>query len=523
MVKVLVVEDEASIREMIALNLRLAGMEAVEADSAEAALPLLEQRPGCDAAILDVMLPGMNGFSLCETIRRTDQKIGIIILSAKGQEQDKIRGLSIGADDYMTKPFSVSELLARVEALCRRVGRSAGNDAGENALSSLVSGSFVLDENRRVLLKAGKPIELTQVEFQIMELFFRNPGVALVRERILKGVWGENYFGDVKIVDVNIRRLRMKVEDEPSHPTHILTGGAMATGGRSKPLSQSRTALPAAPLSVLACHLPRPGESFLSGEPLAGRETDTKPKNFLKRKMPGPAIKGGKLERRKMPMRSGITRRWLRGNLLLTVLLLVLVEGMFLYSYTRSYYNGVQQTMVRRFSSITGQLKMYTGDTAQKASASRSVALRRMVEQFSDKDKYEFMLLDSYGGVIASSSGTDAEGIVTQSDFEQAQDAVDGMGVALYKTQSGEQVMSVCYLVPYAAEDVAAMRLVTSMTLVTRQLKNAIAVSAVIVLAILVFTVMSGLYFVRSIVVPLGQVERTAASIARGSWMSACP
>ena len=216
MVKVLVVEDEASIREMIALNLRLAGMEAVEADSAEAALPLLEQRPGCDAAILDVMLPGMNG-------RRTDQKIGIIILSAKGQEQDKIRGLSIGADDYMTKPFSVSELLARVEALCRRVGRSASAEAGEQAPASLVSGSFVLDENRRVLLKAGKPIELTQVEFQIMELFFRNPGVALVRERILKGVWGENYFGDVKIVDVNIRRLRMKVEDEPSHPAHILT------------------------------------------------------------------------------------------------------------------------------------------------------------------------------------------------------------------------------------------------------------------------------------------------------------
>ena len=149
MVKVLVVEDEASIREMIALNLRLAGMEAVEADSAEAALPLLEQRPGCDAAILDVMLPGMNGFSLCETIRRTDQKIGIIILSAKGQEQDKIRGLSIGADDYMTKPFSVSELLARVEALCRRVGRSASTAAGEQAPVSLVSGSFVLDENRR--------------------------------------------------------------------------------------------------------------------------------------------------------------------------------------------------------------------------------------------------------------------------------------------------------------------------------------------------------------------------------------
>ncbi len=223
MVKVLVVEDETSIREMIAFNLRRAGMEVLEADSAEVALPLLEEKPGCDAAILDVMLPGMNGFSLCETIRRTDQRIGIIILSAKGQEQDKIRGLSIGADDYMTKPFSVSELMARVEALCRRVSRTSGSTEEKSASASLVSGDFVLDENRRVLLKAGKPIELTQVEFQIMELFFRNPGIAMVREKILKGVWGENYYGDVKIVDVNIRRLRMKVEDEPSHPTHILT------------------------------------------------------------------------------------------------------------------------------------------------------------------------------------------------------------------------------------------------------------------------------------------------------------
>lgn len=223
MVKVLIVEDEASIREMIALNLRMAGMEALEAASAEEALALLEQQPGCSAAILDVMLPGMNGFSLCETIRRTDQQIGIIILSAKGQEQDKIRGLSIGADDYMTKPFSVSELLARVGALCRRVGRTAPAQEPEENPIVLVSGEFVLDQNRRVLLKRGQPIELTQVEFQIMELFFRNPGTALVREKILKGVWGENYFGDVKIVDVNIRRLRMKVEDEPSHPAHILT------------------------------------------------------------------------------------------------------------------------------------------------------------------------------------------------------------------------------------------------------------------------------------------------------------
>ncbi len=220
--RVLVVEDEDSIRELIALNLRMADYEVLEAESAEKALALLGSEGGCDAAVLDVMLPGMNGFSLCEAIRRDDANIGIIILSAKSMEQDKIRGLSIGADDYMTKPFSVSELLARIDALCRRVQRT-GQTAAEADDSRLVSGQFVLDQKSRVLYKKGEPIDLTQVEFQIMELFFQNPGTALVREKILEGVWGENYYGDVKIVDVNIRRLRMKIEDEPSSPKHILT------------------------------------------------------------------------------------------------------------------------------------------------------------------------------------------------------------------------------------------------------------------------------------------------------------
>ena len=220
--RVLVVEDEDSIRELIALNLRMADYEVLEAESAEKGLALLGSEGGCDAAVLDVMLPGMNGFSLCEAIRRDDANIGIIILSAKSMEQDKIRGLSIGADDYMTKPFSVSELLARIDALCRRVQRT-GQTAAEADDSRLVSGQFVLDQKSRVLYKKGEPIDLTQVEFQIMELFFQNPGTALVRDKILEGVWGENYYGDVKIVDVNIRRLRMKIEDEPSSPKHILT------------------------------------------------------------------------------------------------------------------------------------------------------------------------------------------------------------------------------------------------------------------------------------------------------------
>ena len=222
MKRVLVVEDEASIREMLTLNLKMAGWEVLEAGSAERALELMHREEPCDAALLDIMLPGMDGLSLCETIRRDNNDIGIIIVSAKGQESDKIRGLSIGADDYITKPFSVSELVARLDALTRRIKRS-GSPKAEAEPEQLVSGPFVLDEKSRVLYKAGAPIDLTQVEFQIMELFFRNPATALVREKILEGVWGKNYYGDVKIVDVNIRRLRMKIEDEPSNPQHILT------------------------------------------------------------------------------------------------------------------------------------------------------------------------------------------------------------------------------------------------------------------------------------------------------------
>ncbi|MEG2770227.1 MAG: response regulator transcription factor, partial [Oscillospiraceae bacterium] len=189
--RILVVEDENSIREMIALNLNIANFEVVEADSAEAALEILQtDKKSFEVAILDVMLPGMNGFSLCECIRRDYSGIGVIILSAKSQEADKINGLSIGADDYMTKPFSVSELLARVDALCRRVTRGVAETETD---SRLVSGPFILDQKSRILFKNGEAIDLTQVEYQIIELFFQNPAIAMDRDKILEGVWGENY------------------------------------------------------------------------------------------------------------------------------------------------------------------------------------------------------------------------------------------------------------------------------------------------------------------------------------------
>ena len=195
----------------------------LEAPSAERALELLHAANPATRPCWTLCCPAWTAFRCARPSGGTTPDIGIIIVSAKGQEQDKIRGLSIGADDYITKPFSVSELIARVEALVRRVRRSASAEGRSAEPDQLVSGPFVLDEKSRVLYKAGRPIDLTQVEFQIMELFFKNPGTALVRDKILEGVWGKGYYGDVKIVDVNIRRLRMKVEDEPSNPQHILT------------------------------------------------------------------------------------------------------------------------------------------------------------------------------------------------------------------------------------------------------------------------------------------------------------
>ena len=223
MKKILVVEDETAIREFVVINLKRAGYDVVEADSGEAALEKFKADPeSYDVALLDIMMPGIDGFTVCREIRQRSGNIGIIMLTARTQEMDKVNGLMLGADDYITKPFSPTELVARVDALYRRVALAQMREEN-NFKEELHSGDFVLNLRNRTLSKQGKLIELTQVEFQIMEYFFSNPGAALGRTDILNHVWGEAYFGEEKIVDVNIRRLRMKVEDEPSNPRHIVT------------------------------------------------------------------------------------------------------------------------------------------------------------------------------------------------------------------------------------------------------------------------------------------------------------
>ncbi|MCQ2464791.1 MAG: response regulator transcription factor [Oscillospiraceae bacterium] len=221
MKRILVCEDEDVIRDFVVINLKRAGYDVTDVNCGEEALRVFENEHGnFDVALLDIMMPGIDGFTVCKKLREKSSTLGIIMLSAKTQEMDKVSGLMIGADDYMTKPFSPSELTARVDAIYRRVCMSFMKAEEPPVIES---GPFQLNLKSRTVSKNGKLIDLTQVEYQILEYFLNNKNTALDRTSILNHIWGETYVGDEKIVDVNIRRIRMKIEDEPSSPQYIIT------------------------------------------------------------------------------------------------------------------------------------------------------------------------------------------------------------------------------------------------------------------------------------------------------------
>ena len=219
MKKILVLEDEANIRSFVVINLRRSGFEPIEADTGAKALDQLKVNPDICLALLDVMLPDIDGFEVCRRIRASGSKMGIIMLTAKSQEIDKVTGLMTGADDYVTKPFSPAELTARVDALIRRLGV----DEDEKANAELQSGPFTLNTRNRTLEKNGERLKLTQIEYLLMKLFMENPGKAMSREDILTAVWGNDFKGELKTVDVNIRRLRIKIEADPTEPEYLTT------------------------------------------------------------------------------------------------------------------------------------------------------------------------------------------------------------------------------------------------------------------------------------------------------------
>ena len=217
--KVLVLEDEENIRSFVVINLKRAGYQTVEAGTGEEALAAVQDDPDIKVALLDIMLPGIDGFEVCRRLRAMDNKIGIIMLTARTQEMDKVTGLMTGADDYVTKPFSPAELTARVDALFRRTG----GDEAPLSPDEISDPPFLLNTRNRTLEKNGQRVKLTQVEYSIVKLFMENPGKALSREEILEAVWGTEFLGELKIVDVNIRRLRIKLEDDPQNPSFVIT------------------------------------------------------------------------------------------------------------------------------------------------------------------------------------------------------------------------------------------------------------------------------------------------------------
>lgn len=222
--KILVAEDEENIREFIVINLKRAGFDVIEAvDGLDAYEKYMLNPDEIAIAVLDIMMPRMDGLELCKKLRAMSNNIGIMMLTAKTQEMDKVNGLLLGADDYVTKPFSPSEFTARVDALARRVSSSFGKGDEANDESILTSGGFKLNCKSRTLTYEDRKIDVTQVEFQILEYFFRNQGVNLSRTDILNHVWGTEYYGEEKIVDVNVRRIRKKIEQDPSDPKHLLT------------------------------------------------------------------------------------------------------------------------------------------------------------------------------------------------------------------------------------------------------------------------------------------------------------
>ena len=215
MEKILIIEDEDTRRGFLKINLNRNGFEVLETDNGEEGLNILElQNPVL--VILDVMLPGMNGFEVCKKIREKKDKIGIIMLTAKGQDMDKIMGLEYGADDYMVKPFNPMELLLRIKAILRRIGGNKENNIIRN-------GIFTIDSYGKKVFKGGKEIDLTPKEYSLIKLFIENPNKAFSRDELLDLVWGKDYFADSKIIDVNIRRLRSKIEDSSSKEGYIET------------------------------------------------------------------------------------------------------------------------------------------------------------------------------------------------------------------------------------------------------------------------------------------------------------
>lgn len=215
---ILVVEDELSIRSFVCLNLKKKKYEVLEAETGEEALIIFKNKK-VDMVILDIMLPGIDGFQVCQEIRDINQFVGIIMLTARTQQEDKVKGLINGADDYLSKPFSMIELEARIISLMRRLDYAVLKV--DNSI--IKSGPFELQVKNKKVFCLGQEIKVTPTEYCLLQFLISNRNQVFTRDNILDEVWGINYIGDIKVVDVNIRRIRRKIESDPSNPKYLCT------------------------------------------------------------------------------------------------------------------------------------------------------------------------------------------------------------------------------------------------------------------------------------------------------------
>ena len=222
MKKILILEDEMSIRDFIVFNFKRAGYEVFEAGTGNEALNVFSENSDIQLAVLDVMLPDIDGFEVCRKLRAQNKTMGIIMLSAKDLDEDVLSGFISGADDYVKKPVSASVLVAKVDALYRRIS-VVSQPAVQPEPAKQLSQVFVLDEKKRTATKNGQPLDLTPNEYHILKYFIEHPDVVITRDDILQAVWGYNFNGDADIVNVNITRLRKKIEDKPSKPDFLQT------------------------------------------------------------------------------------------------------------------------------------------------------------------------------------------------------------------------------------------------------------------------------------------------------------
>ena len=502
MKKVLVLEDESSIRSFIVINLRRAGYEVIEAETGEEALEKLKEHADVRVALLDIMLPGIDGFEVCRRIRATNATIGIIMLTARSQEMDKVTGLMTGADDYVTKPFSPAELTARVDALMRRSG-GAAVDAGE-----IDQPPFLLNTRNRTLEKNGQRIKLTQVEYSIMKMFMENPGKALSREedpgyglgpRLL---WRAEDRGCQHPPPSSLRSRTM-----PRIQRTLPRSGATAISGASDGgIFAADTALQSLAIHKVQRRLCALSRRKISRHPCpidnAAPLILTLPRKELRNMSP------------KLPRVQGLRRRWLAGSIGPVAAILLLVGALISVGFASNYYNSARSTLRAKAAAGADYFNTYVmiGYKEYYRSATLYAAT------FDDRDHIELQFLNSSGRVEVTTRGLTAGTYPSTPEVARAVESGTVQDYVGRDETTGERIIAASSLLKFNGQVVGVMRYVTAIGNLDRQVFLTVLVVCGVMTAVICLIFLSSSIFINNVVAPVSAVSETAKRISAGSY-----